>query len=198
MFALLTNYLLQNRKVTIPSIGQFEITTQPATLEFSEKLLYPPKYDIVFTEKEDIDSGLVEYISQRQHLDRRTAEDSLKQMGQKLKDHLSNAPLHWQGIGELSRKRDQVFFQPALNYPAASPVIAEKVFREHQAHTVLIGDREFQKTTEVVEVKTRRTFPAYMIVACTILILALLFILWYLYTHNWQLPGSGWNGLENL
>lgn len=194
VFALLTDYILQYRRLSIPSIGRFELKAQPAVLVFAEKELHPPKYEIVFTDKDEIDQALVEYIGQRQHLDRQTAEDRLKQMGQKLKDHLAEGTLNWAGFGELSRRSGQVFFNPALSYPAATPVQAEKVFRENVAHTVLVGDKEFQKTTEVVEEKAARRYPVVMIVSIVVLFLALLFILWHLYVNNWRFTGSGWNG----
>jgi hypothetical protein len=198
VFALLTDYLLQYRRLSIPSIGHFELRSQPATLEFAEKRIHPPRYEVVFSERDEVDHALVEYIGQRQHLDRQAAEDRLKQMGVKLKEYLSTGSLNWAGFGELTRRRDQVFFRPALTYPAPTPVHAEKVFRENMAHNVLIGDREFQKTTEVVEEKVGRRYPEYMIISLAVLFLAILFILWHLYMNGWRLRGSSWNGFENL
>jgi hypothetical protein len=194
VFPLLTDYLLLYRKVVIPAIGRFEIVQEPARLEFSEKLVQPPVYKIQFSPSGEVDAGLIDYLSQRQHLDRRTAEEKLVELGKKLKDFIGKKPVVWAGVGELSG-RGEVSFRPALTYPLPSPVHAEKVFRENVAHTVLIGDREFQKTTEVVEDIRRRRYPEFMIAAFVLLILGLLFISWQLYMNNWHLnTASQWNG----
>ncbi len=198
LFALLTEYFLQHKKISIPSIGRFELREHPARLDFGEKLIHPPSYEVVFTQGSASDPALIDYLSNRQHLDRQSAGDKLNAMGETLRSRLADRPLTWAGIGQLSRNRQELVFTPALEYYQPEPVHAEKVVREHEAHTVLVGDREFQKTTEEVVAETStKTFKPVLLIGFILLLLALAFIGWQLYLAGWDISAarSRWRGL---
>jgi hypothetical protein len=187
VFPLLTKYLLQYKKVSIPNIGMFTIEHQPAELNFADRLILPPGYKVVFANHESVDDDLLSYIGTNSQMDESTARQKLEHFGTALKNKLREAPFEWNGIGKLEYTNG-VVFHPNKIETALQPVPANRIIRENTQHTVLVGEQELQSTAieqsrlERVEVKRKISVP--LLIGVVLLALALAFLGYHFYTHQ--------------
>lgn len=120
-----------------------------------------------------------------------TATD-LRRFGQEVKQHISTAGFHWQGVGNITADTKTLSLTPM----ALAPVRAEKVLRQDAEHSVLQGDKELTSTqitgSEKADVQQlNRAYPAVMIVGWIVLLLAILAIVFLLYTGKFKTGAAG-------
>lgn len=191
MFDILTRYLHQYGQLYIPYIGSFEVVEQPARLEFAERLMYPPAFEIRYSEEGGLRDTQVEYLQEEWDTDGSTVEQRLQQFGRQLKDRLSAGSFTWPGLGILHYRQNRVGFEgaPLVNL---APVEAHKVIREHAQHTVLIGEQEVQSGDVAGYIQDAvRKRSVWVLVGWILLGLALLFLAYYFYKEGFRPESTG-------
>ncbi len=101
MFSILTAYFIRNKKFYIPSIGGFKLIELPATLDFADRLIYPPVYQVSFFEKGELDEEQIVFISENREVDKSDAEQELLALGQEIKHKIQQSSFNWKGVGTL-------------------------------------------------------------------------------------------------
>lgn len=191
MFDILTRYLHQYGQLYIPYIGSFEVVEQPARLEFADRLVYPPAFEIRYSEEGSLRDAQVEYLQEEWDTDGSTVEKRLQQFGRQLKDRLSGGSFTWPGLGILHYRQNRVGFEgtPLVHL---APVEAHKVIREHAQHTVLIGEQEVQSgdVADYIQDTTRKR-SVWVLVGWILLGLALLFLAYYFYKEGFRPESTG-------
>ena len=191
MFDILTRYLHEYGQLYIPYIGSFEVVEQPARLEFADRLVHPPSFEIRYSEEGRLRDTQVEYLQEEWDTDGSAVEQRLQQFGRQLKDRLAGGSFTWPGLGILHYQQNKVNFEgaPLVNL---SPVEAHKVIREHAQHTVLIGEQEVQSGDAAGYIQgTARKRSVLVLVGWILLGLALLFLAYYFYKEGFRPESSG-------
>jgi len=187
----LTAYFIKNRKVYIPSIGSFKLVELPARLDFADRLIYAPTYQVIFFEKEELDEDQINFISENRSIDTNDAQQELVLLGQRIKHKIQQSPFSWKGVGGLEYLNDKFVFRP-FEKAILLPVTANKVFRENAHHAVLVGEQEMQSNNmHEVQHITAKKLPAVILIAIIILILAILFIAFQFYNKGFITAAAG-------
>ncbi|MBW8683700.1 hypothetical protein K1Y79_05080 [Chitinophaga sp. B61] len=128
----------------LPQLGVFKLTHTPARYDVTSKTILPPGEIITFEETLTNDGGLLEWISQKEHLVPAIAQLKMEKYLEDLKRALKNGEkieiagvgtLHANAVGRVSFDQEP----PALTRDVlhVSPVIRQDV-----SHKVTVGNRE--------------------------------------------------------
>ena len=149
MESLITSFLLQSAKTTLPYIGTFYHQWTSSKLDVVNKQILPPVRELIFHESSDSDAGnLVNFISRKQHIQLTEAKTELDKYCNYWKDKLNRGDsLNFETIGLLRRNEEGlIYFQSERSNQFLQPVSAERVLHENAAHNVLVGDKETTST----------------------------------------------------
>jgi hypothetical protein len=192
MLPQLTDYFLQFHQVHIPSIGTIRLVQRPASLDVAAKIIHPPQFEMRFSEDGWLTRHQLWYCGSQLHLDEEAARQSLEDLGEELKKTIERDPFVWNGIGTLSYGQEKLHFEPYTHQTFLQPVAAERVLRQHVQHSVLVGDQVVLSDGHVTEAETQERHRKWsQIAGWSIVILALLFILFYFYQHQFNVMASG-------
>lgn len=187
MIRLITQYLLQYKRVTIPHVGTLEIHQQSAELNFVEKLLSPPRYTGVLKEEDAIPGHQLDYFSEVSGKDSAGVQAELNTLGERLRRKMSGGNFFWNGLGTILSGG----LPFSLDFQPLHTITAEKVSREDARHNVLVGDREMisggRAAVEQVQAKHR----SLVIIAWILLALGAGVVLWLLYTGKFSITSFG-------
>ncbi len=186
MLTELTSYLFQFRKVHIPHVGSFHIRYTAARLDFADRMLYPPHYQLIFNEEGELDRHQVQFFDAHEN-----NTNTIDHFGQHLKEKVIKNPFVWKGLGKLEYADNRIIFHPeSRKYP--EPVAANKIIREREQHAVLVGETERSSgDTSYIKDKVLVKRSATILVGWIVVTLAALFIAWHLYRNNFGVQGSG-------
>lgn len=150
MFSIITTYLYQHKKLTLPGIGSFELVPKPAAAGFDT--ITAPGWDIIFSENksatsaENPDSFYI-LLGSKESLSTENARQQFEEFARNIKVKLNdNETINWEDVGILEKPDHRISFTPQK--PTASvfsDVSAKKVIREHADHQLLVGERETTK-----------------------------------------------------
>lgn len=152
MHKLITEYLLQADKCSLPPLGVFTRTFNSAQIDNVSKLIYPPYYNFRFDDSEQpVSSAFVDFISYRKNVETSSAKDGienfLEEKTQKIKD---GKQLCFENVGCLQNDESgKIIFIPEEVATLLPVLPAEKVIHKDASHNVLVGDRE--TTSEVMK-----------------------------------------------
>jgi hypothetical protein len=186
----LTKYLLQYRRVSIPSVGTIQLVQQPATLDVASKLLLPPSFKAEWTDDETVSDHQLRFLSAGLEQETANVRASLQALGLQLSEQVRSEGFHWKGIGLIRQNGDAV----PLSLDALEPVAAQRVLRHGAEHNVLVGDQQMT-STQIAEL--REEGPAagkrslFVIVGWIILLLSILYILFVLYKGKFRMGATG-------
>ena len=128
----------------LPQLGVFRLTHTPARYDVTSKTILPPGEIITFDETLTNDGGLLEWISQKEHLVPAIAQLKMEKYLDDFRKALKNAePIVIPGVGQLHANHvGRISFEqepPALTRDVlhVSPVI-----RQDASHKVTVGTRE--------------------------------------------------------
>ncbi len=133
----------------MPGIGSFETSFHPPELDFANKILKAPAYDIQYSNAEpDTKAHFYTYLAKEMGLQYEEAEHQLKKFTAQLKDKLDTGePVNFSGMGVLTKKEDAYSFDAnnSLNdfFPA---ITAERVIRQNAEHNVRVGEDDRTST----------------------------------------------------
>lgn len=194
MLDAITSYLIQARECRLPGIGHFQIATHSAIADVANKTMMPPYSEVLFHNqpKQDLDLGLIEYISTKNNLDEAAAERQLKIFCISLNNNLSRGKkIVFPSLGSLQKdEKGNAYFKSEDNLQLAEPVVAERVIHENTNHAVLVGDKETtsdvqtrQLSTDIKEeVETKKQW--WKIAALILFIIAICIIFFQYYNHG--------------
>ena len=112
-----------------------------------------------------------------------------------MRRQIENSPFYWKGLGTLRYSSDEMLFEPDdIRLEALQPMTAERVLRKNVQHNVLVGDQEMtsqQLTKGLPTVEYKSSW--FMIAGWILLGLAVIAIILYLYSKNFQTSSTGLN-----
>lgn len=191
MLQHLTDYLLHFRRISIPELGTIELVQQPATLDIANKVIYPPYYKAVFSEKQDGAVHQLQYLQSVMGTEVAVPE-KLRSVGAELKQKMRQQPFTWQGIGTFEYAADKISFRPQDLSNLLQPVPAHKVLREHVQHSVLVGDQMVLSDGTVEQhAAAKRARDLTITIGWIVAVLAIAFIIYYLYERGFIPEASG-------
>ena len=180
----LYEFLVVNKKLSLPGIGTIGLRQNPSQLDFTNRQFSPPSFYFIIESKEDNPSKkLFEWLSSSYGISEWDAVKSLNDFSFSIRNKLSEAgEMNWDGVGIF--RRDETgnlqLNPPAITLQSQQPVHAEKVIREKFEHTVLVGEQE-KSSVEMVEYFAEETPKKNYtwIIAIVLTVLAVMFIGWY-------------------
>ncbi len=169
----LYRFLILHKQLIIPGVGQFQLQRTPASGDFSNKRIDPPVFTISFDPSVASPSKTIfTWLANQLHISDREAILQFNDFAFELKKQIMNGDLvNWTGMGELSKGLSgDISFEPAKKaWTPWEPVHAEKIIREHEVHTVKVGEQELSSTemTDILHqpVATKSYWWAYALVA---------------------------------
>ena len=183
MLELLTKYLEQHRKVSIPEVGSLHLVHEPARYDVTDKRIVPPGYRIDFREFEETDTGQLDFLSRELRMDQDSAKNELRAFGEKLARTIKDQPFEWSGLGNFLPEHNKIIFRP-VEYNALDPVNSPKVIHQGAQHVIRRGETEFTSSIEQQEaVILPRRIKATTIV-WILFFAALLFVIAWFYIHK--------------
>lgn len=105
MLQLLYKYLILHHKVSIPTIGVFDIRRTPAAFDFSNQVFVAPSFQVGFTEAVAADDKkLYSFIAREQQVDEAKAAELVSRFTQQVKQQLDDSrKAELAGLGVLSK-----------------------------------------------------------------------------------------------
>jgi hypothetical protein len=192
VLALVTKYLLRYKRVCIPNVGTFEIVTQSPQLDVADKRFSSPVYFTRHIQDDSVPDHQFVFLSSGGATEK-DVEHELYSFGERLRRQIQRSPFHWKGFGTLRYQASAVLFEPdEIRLDSLQPLAAEKILRQNVQHNMLVGDQEMtsQQVTEALgRVEYKR--PWYIIFGWTLLIVAVVAIIVYLYMHNFETSSTG-------
>ncbi|MDE3235440.1 MAG: hypothetical protein KGO81_05745 [Bacteroidota bacterium] len=124
MYELFYKYLILNKKAGIPGIGNFEVQSVPAHLDFVTKTISAPAQSIRFdTEKVSLDRSFYNYLSRELNVNEIEAINQFNEFSHKLKDIAVKGGVQLPGIGILHRSLDgEVSFREEKHDPVFTTI----------------------------------------------------------------------------
>jgi hypothetical protein len=194
---ILYEFLVLNKKLSLPGIGTISLNENSSQLDFINKQFTPPSFYFTLESQNDKPSKkLFEWLSLSLGISEWDAIKSVNEFSQLIKTKISEAgEIAWENIGVLQRDvaGNLKLVSNTLTLKNAQPVIAEKVIREKAEHTVLVGEQE-RSAVEMEEYfadhASKRNYA--WIIAVVLTVLAVMFIGWY-FSEKGFVPSSAGN-----
>lgn len=194
MFSLITKYLLQHKRVSIPQVGSFELKSRPPELDIADKKLMAPVFIAEYSAADEVTEHQFRYFSQAQGADKDRVEQDLRLFGQRLKEALRRRSVNWNGFGTLQASNQSIVFEPEeIRLGSLQPLDAARVIRQDAGHRVLVGEQDLssQQATDILqqEPPVKRSYAN--LTGWIVLALALLLAAFLLYRHSFAPQGVG-------
>lgn len=193
VLSLLTKYLLQYRRLSIPNVGTFELVQQPAEFNVVDKLVLPPKFLLNWNHNDSLPEHQLSYLAASVKTDKEAVRDELEQFGKKFKTKVERETFSWKGIGTLKKDNDTVVIEKEwLQADGLDAVPAHRILRENVEHSMLVGDQQMTSQEVTDSLTTSDKKRSYVVIIGWILfILALLAIVFLLYKNGFNPLSSG-------
>ena len=191
VFNQLTKYLVQYKRVSIPSVGTIVLVQQPAHLNVADKIIDPPAFSAELRQDGAVPEHQLHYLSAMLQQETEDVRHSLDEFGAWLKKRVHVDGFEWKGIG-LIRPSGQ---PTPVSLQALAPIPAERVMRQGAEHNVLVGDQQMTSTQitglRETETATKKKRSVLVLIGWIILILSILFIIFILYQGKFRVGSTG-------
>jgi len=192
----LYEFLLLNKKVSLPGIGTISLCQSPAQHDFSNKEFIAPSSFFTIDPGNDTPSKkLYDWLSSSLNITEWEAIKSVNDFSFELKKKLSEyGEVSWEKVGVIRRNSNGDLKLDPQNILLQSepPVTAEKVIRVKAEHTVLVGEQE-KTSIEMEEYfagsPARKNFT--WLIAIILTVLAVMFIGWYFSEKGFSTSSAG-------
>jgi hypothetical protein len=192
----LYEFLLLNKKLSLPGIGTISLCQTPAQLDFTNKQFIAPASFFTIDPRNDKPSKkLFDWLSSSLGITEWEAIKSVNDFSVDLKKKLSEfGEVSWKKVGVIRRNNngDLKLDPDNILLESESPVTAEKVIRVKAEHTVLVGEKE-KTSVEMEEYLTGS--PAKKnytwLIAVILTALAVMFIGWYFSEKGFSTSSAG-------
>ena len=193
VLSLLTKYLLQYHRLSIPNVGTFELVQQPAEFNVVDKLVLPPKFLLNWNHNDSLPEHQLSYLAASVKADKDAVRDELAQFGGKFKAKIEKETLSWKGIGTLKKDNGVVVIgKELLQAEGLNAVPAHRILRENVEHSMLVGDQQMtsqQVTDSLSQSDKKRSY--IVIIGWILFVLTLLTIVFLLYKNGFNPLSSG-------
>jgi hypothetical protein len=192
----LYEFLLLNKKLSLPGIGTISLCQNSAQHDIPGKQFTAPSFYFILESRNDKPSKkLFDWLSSSFGFTEWDAIKSVNDFSFALKKKLSeNGEVNWENVGMIRRDKngDLKLDQQSILLQSEQPVIAEKVIRAKAEHTVLVGERE-KTSVEMEEYFSER--PARKnytwLIAIILTVLSVMFIGWYFSEKGFSTSSAG-------
>ena len=192
----LYEFLLLNKKLSLPGIGTISLCHHSAHLDFTNKEVTAPSFHFTIESTNDKPSKkLFDWISASLGVTEWDAIKSVNDFSLALKNKLSEkGEAKWEHVGVIRRnnKGDLTLGTQSILLQSEQPVVAEKVIRVKAEHTVLVGEQErtsVQMEEYFAESPARKNYS--WLVAVILTLLAVMFIGWYFSEKGFSTSAAG-------
>jgi hypothetical protein len=192
----LYEFLLLNKKLSLPGIGTITLCQNSATHDFSNKQFTAQSFYFTIESRNDKPSKkLFDWLSSTPGVTEWDAIKSVNDFSFDLKKKLSEkGEVNWENVGMIRRNNNGDLWLETQNILLQSeqPVNAEKVIRVKAEHTVLVGEQE-KTSVEMEEYFAENTAKKNYtwLIAAIITVLAVLFIGWYFSEKGFSISSTG-------
>jgi nitrogen regulatory protein PII-like uncharacterized protein len=191
----LYEFLILNRKLSLPGVGTICLKQNAAKLDFGNKQFTPPSYFFALeTERDQPSKKMFEWLATSRNISEWDAVKAINEFSFSLKDKIASAgTMSWDNVGIFSRDEKGSLMLESSPLSFETPVAAEKVIREKAEHTVMVGVEE--KTVAEMEEyfaedTTKRDYG--WVIAVILAVISVMFVGWY-FSQNGFLPSSAGN-----
>ncbi len=192
----LYEFLLLNKKLSLPGIGTICLCQTPAQHDFANKQFIATAFFFTIDPGNDKPSkNFFDWLSSSLNITEWEAIKSVNDFSFDLKKKLSEyGEVSWEKVGVLRRNDNGDLKLDSQNILLQSepPVTAEKVIRVKAEHTVLVGEKE--KTSAEMEEyfagsPVRKNYT--WLIAVILTVLAVMFIGWYFSEKGFSTSSAG-------
>ena len=192
----LYEFLLLNKKISLPGIGTISLCLAPAQHDFPNKQFIAPASFFTIDPKNDKPSKkLFDWLSSSLNITEWDAIKSVNDFSFDLKKKLSEfGEVNWEKIGVLRRNDtgDLKLDSQNISLQSEPPVTAEKVIRVKAEHTILVGEKE-KSSVEMEEylaaTPSKKNYT--WLIAVILTVLAVMFIGWYFSEKGFSTSSAG-------
>jgi len=192
----LYEFLLLNKKLSLPGIGTISVCQSSAQHDFSDKQFIAPSFYFTIESRNDKPSKkLFDWLSSSLGITEWDAIRSINDFSFVLRQKLSErGEASWENVGMIRRDNNGDLKLEGQNILLQSeqPVVAEKVIRVKAEHIVLVGEKE--KTSVEMEEYFAGS-PAKKnyswLIAIILTLLAVTFIGWYFSEKGFLTSSAG-------
>jgi hypothetical protein len=192
----LYEFLLINKKLSLPGIGTISLCQNSAQLDFTNKQFTAPSFYFTIESRNDKPSNkLFDWLSSSVGITEWDAIKSVNDFSFALKKKLSeNGEVNWANVGTIRRDNNGDLKLETQNILLQSeqPVTAEKVIRVKAEHTVLVGEKErtsVEMEEYFAESHTKKKYT--WLIAVILTVLAVMFIGWYFSEKGFSTSSAG-------
>jgi hypothetical protein len=193
---ILYEFLLLNKKLSLPGIGTIALCQNAAHLDFTNKQFAPPAFYFTIESRNDKPSKkLFDWLSSAAGMAEWDAIKAINDFSFALKNKIADAgEVCWKKVGVIRRDNngDLKLDQQNIFLQSEQPVTAEKVIRVKAEHTVLVGEQE--KTSLQMEEYFAESRPgkSYLwLIAVILTVLSVMFIGWYFSEKGFSPSSAG-------
>lgn len=194
MFKVLYKHLIQYKSLALPGLGTLELQKIPAISNFSDHVILPPSYKIIFDDSKDTPTkSLFQYISAQTGLNEWEAIKQLNDFSFDIKNKLKQGEhVLWNKVGIFSMQDNgiTVLDSPKIEYEFNEPVPAIRVIRNNVNHTILRGDTEVSESffkQQDIETSVINKNRKWWVGAVILTAIALFLISLYFYNNGFEL-----------
>jgi len=195
VLALLTKYLVQYKRVSIPYIGSFELVQESPRLRITDHMITAPVFTTRYVNNDVVPEHQFHFIAACESAEKERLQKDLDVFGKNLKRSIETSPFRWNGFGTLRNTPTGVIFDPQLHeFDSLKFVPARKVMRENAQHSMLVGDQHMssdQATNALKKSGTGIRRPEYIILACVVFALAVIAIFVILFLGEFRISAAG-------
>jgi hypothetical protein len=191
---LITKYLIQYRKVSIPNVGSFEIKYRSSELDVADKKILSPVFSTEYSPSDQVSQHQLHYFASTLRSSKEMAGTDLLRFGTQLTQKLSEGAFRWNGLGTLKNTDKEIVFEPEDIRPVGFDAIpASRVIREKSDHMVLVGEQERSsiEMTESLQPSGKPTRSYLNLIGWIILLLVVAVIVFILFRNGFSPLGAG-------
>ncbi|MEO6454173.1 MAG: hypothetical protein ABIN97_08885 [Ginsengibacter sp.] len=145
MLSIITSYLLQTGKCSLPYIGFFDTKYMPAVSDIVNRQILAPAEEIFFSEETNLlSTDLVKYVASKKSISESDAANQLNSFCKEWKGKIdAGETLYFETFGSLKRNEpgNIVLLKEDIYYYYKA-VPADRVLHQDAEHSVLVGDIE--------------------------------------------------------
>lgn len=194
MFKILYKHLIQYKSLALPGLGTLQLQTIPAISNFSDHVILPPSYKIVFDDTQDApDKNLFHYITAQTGISEWEAIKKLNDFSFDIKAALKKGEkVVWKKVGvfRMNNNGTIILNTPKLEYDFTEAAPAVRVIRNNVNHTILRGDTEVSESffkQQEIEAAIVAQNRKWWLWASILAAVALLLIFFYYYNNGFEL-----------